>query len=420
MKKLYVSLLCTALLSVVLLSWLIDSFATDSYEQDDFSQQRDVLGGMVSYLENVSIEEQQKTLSELNKHFNLDMKFAANSTLALPSPLRQQLFQPSGLVLADEEGLYLVRSSERLNDHHLAMRLPKPEQPKQDLLLTVLFYTGVSLCMWLPLVPLTQRISVLASAAAKFASGKLSTRVAPSRFSYTKQLEQSFNSMAEQINALLEENKLMASSLSHDIRTPIACLRFGLDAALDSDDPSAQQRYLSRMEKDLDTMESMLSSYLNFAALQQQSAELNFSSVELKSYLEEIVEQLSSQFNSLSVTVDCPPEQIINADLHWLARAIQNIIGNALRYAQSRIAIEVQVGNQFLDINIADDGPGIAQQEQHAVLKPFYQSAKHRNQQGYGLGLAICNKVLMWHKGELLVSNSAELNGAKFTLRLPL
>ncbi len=420
MKKLYVSLLCTALLSVVLLSWLIDSFATDSYEQDDFSQQREVLSGMVSYLESVEAEKRPKTLSELNKHFNLDMEFAANDTLALPSPLRQQLSQPSGLVLADDEGLYLVRSTAGLSGYHLAMRLPKPEQQKQDLLLTVLFYTGFSLCMWLPLIPLTQRISVLANAAAKFANGKLGTRISTNRFSYTKQLEQSFNAMAEQINALLEENKLMASSLSHDIRTPIACLRFGLDAALDTEDPNAQHRYLSRMEKDLDTMESMLSSYLNYAALQQQSAELNFSTVQLNNYLEEIVEQLSSQFNSVNVTVYCPSGLHINADLHWLARAIQNIIGNALRYAKSRIDIHVSVQNQYLDICISDDGPGIAQQEYDAVLKPFYQSAKHRNQQGYGLGLAICNKVLMWHKGTLLVGNCPKLGGAKFTLRLPL
>ena len=420
MKKLYLSLLATALLSVVLLSWLIDGIASDHDEHNDFIQQQALLGGMLSYLASYPTEQQRQQLATLNSHFNLNIGYAANSDLALPSPLRQQLYQEQGLTLADEDGLYLVRSTEQLADNHLTMRLPKPASSQHDLLLTVLFYCGFSLCMWLPLIPMTRRITTLANAATRFAKGKLDTRIASSRFSYTYQLERSFNSMAEQINALLAENKLMASSLSHDIRTPIACLRFGLDAAMDSEDEQSKQAYLKRMEKDLDNMESMLKSYLSFAALQQQNIELNYSRAELSPYLQEVGEQLLPQLRGIQVHIDCSHQLMVHADLHWLARCIQNILTNALRYADSQIVISAYTEAQQLHISIADDGPGVPVQERAAVLKPFYQSAKHRNQNGYGLGLAICHKVMLWHQGKLQVGSSAKLGGAQFTLILPM
>ncbi|MFY8273166.1 sensor histidine kinase [Pseudoalteromonas sp. SSDWG2] len=420
MKKLYLSLLCTALLSVVLLSWLIDSFTSDNKEYDDFTTQREVLSAMTSYLASYPQEQQVTQFEKLKSHFSLDIELSSNAALALPPALQEQLYQPQGLILEDEQGLYLVRSDEQLHRRHLIARLASPEPSKHDLMLTVLFYTGVSLCMWLPLIPLTRRISVLANAASKFAKGQLATRIKPSRYSYTQQLEHSFNSMAEQINSLLEENKLMASSLSHDIRTPIACLRFGLDAALDNDNQHSQKRYLQRMEKDLDTMESMLKSYLDFAALQQHNVSLVYSQVTLNDYLHEIIDQLSTQFDAIEVVIDCPKTLHITADLHWLARAIQNIVNNALRYAQSRINISARKEGKCIHIAITDDGPGIDEHEKDAVLRPFYQSAKHRNQLGYGLGLAICQKVMLWHHGELRVESACDLGGAKFTLSLPL
>ncbi|WP_278405385.1 HAMP domain-containing sensor histidine kinase [Pseudoalteromonas ruthenica] len=422
MKKLYLSLLCTALISVVLLSWLIDSFASGPTQQDDFTQQRKVLAGMVSYLSEYEAKNQQQGLDALNQHFKLDIGLENNATLALPPSLITQLYSNSGLVLADNQGLYLVRAADSLHGKHLTMRLPKPKAADHDLLLTVLFYTGVSLCMWLPLIPLTRRISVLSNVTQQFADGHLEKRISASRWSYTTQLERRFNAMAEQINALLDENKLMASSLSHDIRTPIACLRFGLDAAIESDEKGAQQRYLQRMEKDLDTMESMLNSYLSYAALQQQTQQLTYSQTSASLYLHDICEQLQAQAkaNGQHIEVRCSNALKINADLHWLARALINILGNALRYAHQSVTVCANIDGHFLAITIEDDGPGIPQAERAAILKPFYQSAKHRSAQGYGLGLAICQKVMVWHHGYLEVSESNSLGGAKFTLKLPL
>ena len=95
----------------------------------------------------------------------------------------------------------------------------------------MLFYASYAY-LWALITPLAKRLTVLNEAAQRFAKGDLKSRIHLSHFTYIKDVELTFNRMASQIENS-DENKLMASSLSHDIRTPIACLRFGLEAAQD-------------------------------------------------------------------------------------------------------------------------------------------------------------------------------------------
>ncbi len=104
----------------------------------------------------------------------------------------------------------------------------------------------------------------------KIGEGQLSVRIKPSRFSYIKMLENSFNNMASKIEKLVADNKILARSLSHDIRTPIACLRFGLEAAIESDTLDKKNNYLARMDSELTNMEEMTSAFLEYASMERQ------------------------------------------------------------------------------------------------------------------------------------------------------
>ena len=75
--------------------------------------------------------------------------------------------------------------------------------------------------------------------------------------------------MASQIEKLVADNKILARSLSHDIRTPIACLRFGLEAALDSKTLEKKDSYLTRMDSELTNMEDMTSAFLEYASMER-------------------------------------------------------------------------------------------------------------------------------------------------------
>ncbi|KAA1160099.1 two-component sensor histidine kinase [Pseudoalteromonas fuliginea] len=422
MKKFYISLLSSALLSIVVLGWLIDAFSQQTQtSEDEFSVQSKMIMGFSKQLANIPTSERGRYVKQLANEFNLLIDYKHNESLALPPSLLLQMHTAGGLILEDQQGFYMLYSSQILSPFHISMRLDKRVDTEQrnDIFLTLLFYAGLCVFMGFIITPLAKRLTVLNEAAKKFASGNVQARIKVSHFTYIKDVELTFNKMASQIEKLVAENKLMASSLSHDIRTPIACLRFGLDAAIDSYDEQQIKKYLSRMESDLDHMESMLKSYLAFATLEQNANKLTYSSTNIKHYLSDILIQLAPKFESQMLNVQLnSSSDIINADLHWLARAITNLLNNACDFAELHIYLSAKVYEHQLVITVEDDGPGIAKENFNNVFSPFFKEEEHRNRadKSYGLGLAIVEKVADWHHGSVKVSKSNQLGGACFTL----
>lgn len=425
MKKLYLYLLASALLSIVVLGWLIDTFNQQAFSPDDnFMWQRNITGGFIKQLERQPAKLRASFANTISQEFSLDVSYRDGQSLALPSELKDEMFTPQGLLLEDEIGFYLLKSSKNLMPDYVELRLTKPEQEQNsDVLLTLLFYSGVCTFMWFILSPLAKRLNVLTSKAKQFAAGDFSARIEPNHFTYIKDVELTFNGMASKIEKLMAENKLMASSLSHDIRTPVACMRFALDAAIDEPDNKKVNEILLRMEKDLDQMEDMLKSYLSFATLEQKSHLLNFETTKASHYLHDVSLQIQPKLQKaeLSLLTELNAKFEITADLHWLARAITNLLSNACDFATKHIQISSYYDSQYIYIEIEDDGPGIAPENWHKVFSPFFQEENHRNRAGksYGLGLAIVSKVVDWHHGKVSVSQSESLGGAKFTLQLP-
>ncbi|CAM3944826.1 ATP-binding protein [Pseudoalteromonas byunsanensis] len=425
MRKLYIYLLTSALVSIVVLGWLIDIFSEQTLEADDnFGWQSTLASGVAKQTARQPVALRADYISTLSDDYGLAISYKQGDTLAVPSELKEQMLTGKGLILEDEQGFYLLKTNQALLPDYLELRLDKPaEQQDNDALLTLLFYTGVCTFMWFILSPLAKRLSVLTEAAKQFASGNLSARIATDKFTYIKDVELTFNRMASQIDKLLAENKLLASSLSHDIRTPVACLRFGLDAALEETEVEQVHNILTRMEKDLDQMEDMLASYLSFATLEQKSHLLNFESTDATTYFVSLIEQVTPKFKNagLQINYEIEPHLSICADLHWLARAVTNLLSNASDFATQAVLITVASDDLNIYIHVEDDGPGIAPQNWHKVFSPFFQEQSHRNRSGksYGLGLAIVAKVVDWHHGKASVSQSDILGGAKFTLTLP-
>ncbi|WP_075593717.1 ATP-binding protein [Pseudoalteromonas sp. PAB 2.2] len=424
MKKFYISLLGSALISIIVLGWLIDAFSQQTHTpQDEFYNQTQMIKGFAKQLVAMAPTERERAIKQLNSYFNVQLEYRPTQSLALPHSLLQQITQPNGLILEDQQGYYLLYSEASLGAHHLKMRLGKDPIHDQgnDVLLTLLFYAGLCVFMGFIITPLAKRLTVLNEAAKRFAKGDLSSRIHVSHFTYIRDVELTFNRMASQIEKLLDENKLMASSLSHDIRTPIACLRFGLEAAQDCPNEEKRLEYLARMEQDLDQMESMLKSYLAFATLEQKANQLTFNESDLHSYLLTVIHQVEPKLEQRALHLEHDIKTgYICADLHWLARAIVNLLSNACDFAHSDILITAHCSPELVVINVEDDGPGVNEQNWHKVFSPFFQEQTHRNRDGesYGLGLAIAAKVADWHHGTISVSKSKKLGGACFTLSI--
>jgi signal transduction histidine kinase len=424
-KKLYLYLLTSAIISIVLLSLLIDVFNQQTAPSvESFTWENTLTNGFAKQVARQPVEQRADFTQRLSNDFNIALTYRKGDTLALPIELKTKMLNEGQLLLEEEQGLNLLKTNNALLPDYLELKVEKPaKEQNSDIAFTFIFYAGICAFMWFILAPLAKRLSVLTEAAKRFAGGDMSARIEVNHFTYIKDVELTFNRMANQIDKLLAENKLMASSLSHDIRTPVACLRFGLDAAIEEQDIKQVRSILSRMENDLDHMENMLSSYLSFATLEQKAHLLNFEATHAQSYIIELISQVQPKIANAELISghDVDPELFITADLHWLARAITNLLSNACKFASHNIFIKVREVDQSIIIDIEDDGPGIAPNNWHKVFSPFFQEQNHRNrdEKGYGLGLAIVSKVVDWHHGTVSVSQSDVLGGAKFTLSLP-
>lgn len=428
MSRLLLGLLCTTLLSLFLLSQLLDQVV----RQDELPE-----SGYQRLAANVLLQlDQQSTdlataqlagyIEQQSINWQLPLQLQASSAVHLPVELQHQLTASEGLLLASNDQLYLLRQLDAHPDWLL--RLPLDEDDSHhplSLWLTLGLYFGMALLLMLWLFPLLQRLNLLTKVAERFGSGDTKVRMPLHRLSYIPSLEQSFNRMASQIDQLMQENQLLASSLSHDLRTPLACFRFGLDAALDAELAEQKDHYLQRLEQDADRMEAMVNSFLDYASLSRAASKLHFAAVDLSDWLDAVLQQYQPLLQQKHLKLELiRPVKCMHPRIHadWLERALSNVISNACRYARQVIRVELTSNKQHCRLSISDDGPGIDATNQQKVLEPFYKTAAKATEQAndnhFGLGLAITVQVLSWHQGKVQVSRCLQLGGARVDLLL--
>lgn len=424
MMRLIIGLIVASVLSLFLLGVLLDRVA------DEASAPTDSLGEhLVDYLayqaDNLPEGQLAAHYQQQSEALGLALSLEPFGGLALPTQLEQQLSASGGLSLATAEQHYQVRQLPAHPQWLIKLALPiTEEQHPLGLWLTLALYSGLVLLLLLWLWPLSSRLLLLTRFAERFGRGEHDARITPSALSYIPALEHTFNRMADQIGQLLHENRLLAKSMSHDLRTPIACLRFGLDALQESEDAEQTQKLVLRMEQDVNRMEAMVNSFLEYASLSRTALTLTFESLRLNSWLSsyrEFITPLLLQ-HELSLSVEVPHFPVRgNINPLWFERALTNIVTNACRYARTQIRICISQEDQQLFIDISDDGIGIAEADFERILQPFVRldTPGAGSEPHFGLGLAIAAQVMKWHGGSISVSNSPDLGGARFRLALP-
>lgn len=430
MTRLFVSIIVAVLGSLFFIGWGLDKFVADQgdiEENPDVVVYKKLVEGFSQQLSHVALEELTSASEEISQHYDVTLTVEDSNNVALPQELSAQLSNNGGLLLASDQQAFLLRE---IPEHkHQLIRLllpPTPEEnSKLNVMLTAILYLGVCGILLIWLFPLARRLFILTNAAAKIGKGELNVRVPINRFSYINPLEKSFNHMAAQIEKLMADNKLLARSLSHDIRTPMSCLRFGVEAALDCNDLDKKNTYLTRMEGELTRMEEMTTAFLSYAGMERQGINLKLEVVEMNEFIASLCSDFQplAQQNQVELSHHLLPTPYnYNIDCHWFYRAIQNLISNAVQYAENQVTISLIKTTKTLDILIEDDGKGIEESKLAMVFDPFVKLDvdRSREQGHFGLGLAICQKVIHWHLGNITANKSSELSGASFKISLPL
>ena len=251
----------------------------------------------------------------------------------------------------------------------------------------------------------TKPLVKLAKAAERFGKGDYVNDFRASGSLEIRKAAFEFDRMAKRINRHLNQRAEMLSGISHDLRTPLTRLKLQL-AMLEQKDLS------EKMSKDIDEMEKMLNTYLQFAKTQ---AHEDTSRIDLTA----LFDSIKNQFNNSKLIVFNKNKIELKGRPSALKRLFENIIQNGLTYG-NKVFVDIQKGNNRALITIEDDGPGIPEDQYKNVFKPFFRLDKSRslNKAGVGLGLAIVEDIINSHGGNIQLSKS-EHNGLQVKISLP-
>lgn len=273
---------------------------------------------------------------------------------------------------------------------------------------------------------LTSPIRQLRTATQHFAAGDLTSRVDTSTYgsSEINQLGSDFNAMAEQIEDLIVSQQRLQRDISHELRSPLARLNIALELARQRAGDAATTE-LNRIELESERLNEMIGQLLSLNQIDSQPIDTT-TQVNLSTLLSQLVADANfeAQHHRAKVTLEQPTSFLVHGSRELLARAIENIIRNAVHYSPEGGTVAVQVKPQNGDgvmIRISDEGEGVPQRQLEKIFEPFFRvaDARDRCSGGTGIGLAISQRSIKRHRGTITACNRRN-GGLEVTISLPL
>ncbi|BAX57269.1 ATP-binding protein [Burkholderia stabilis] len=264
----------------------------------------------------------------------------------------------------------------------------------------------------------------LQEAARAFGAGTLSTRVKLSGKSNIDELSQQFNDMAERIEASIKQQRDMMHGISHELKTPLARLEFGLALLAEPDETERMRARRDALQRDVRELDELVTELLTIGRLEQGASQLAPMEVVVDALIDSVAGNVANDLADLGIALDvstlgAPATHVCDPKL--VARALLNLIRNGARYASRRVLLAA-AGERSgaLVLSVDDDGPGIPAAERARVFEPFQRldSSRDRQTGGFGLGLAIVRRVALVHGGDVRLEDSP-LGGARFVITLP-
>ncbi len=280
----------------------------------------------------------------------------------------------------------------------------------------VLFYLSIFVVVGLWLRPLLTDINHIAGAAQRFAADYREPLSTAGQTTQLTSLAQNLDNMSARLSGLIQNQKELIAALSHEMRTPLARIRFALAVMNDKASDQMSER-LAALNADVQEVDDLIAAMLNYARLDHPDLNMHWQTVPLEPWLEQTLEKYRQ--SQMDIEVDCGPElDNVKMDPRLMALALSNLVSNAGRYAEKRVRVSVARVDHDIVLTVDDDGKGVPEAERDNVFKAFTRVDDSRNREtgGYGLGLAVVARIAALHGGSARVEQSEDLGGARFVL----
>jgi signal transduction histidine kinase len=322
--------------------------------------------------------------------------------------------------LEDDSGkIYYLWSSPRL---HGALRVGPFDPPHESMIarfLPLLFYASILLVVGLWLRPLLRDLRILTAASQKFATDYREPTRAASETTQLTSLATHLDDMSARVSQLIQSQKEMTAALSHEMRTPLARVRFAA-AVLEGEVDESLRPQLRAVNADVQQIDDLISDMLDYARLDHPGLRMDCQAVPLAPWLRQVL-------------LSCPPHdkqvrtvQNEELDSAWMEPrlmelALSNLLANALRHARQNVIVTVARDQQVYRFVVEDDGEGIPEGDRTAVFRAFTRLDTSRNREtgGFGLGLAIVARIAALHRGRAIAEGSTTLGGARLAIEWP-
>ncbi len=295
---------------------------------------------------------------------------------------------------------------------------PNPGGDIMQMYLIVVFFTAALLIYWIyrtVSVPLAK----LQKAARNIKEGNLDFEIRNETNDEIGQLCQDFEEMrlrlkanAEEKIAYDKESKELISNISHDLKTPITAIKGYVEGIMDgvADTPEKMDRYIKTIYNKANEMDLLINELTLYSKIDTNRIPYNFTTISARQYFGDCAEDLSLELESKGVSFTyrsyLEVDSKVIVDPEQLRRVINNIVGNSLKYMDKPhpvITMDLKDVGDFIQVELGDNGKGIAAKDLPNIYDRFYRTDASRNSSkgGSGIGLAIVKKIVEEHGGKI-------------------
>ncbi|MBE7367719.1 sensor histidine kinase [Ramlibacter pallidus] len=258
----------------------------------------------------------------------------------------------------------------------------------------------------------TRRVEHLRRGVERWGEGDLSVRVDETGTDEIAFLARRFNHAAERIETLVKSHKSLLANASHELRSPLARIRMGLELM----DPEPSPRTRDEITRNIAELDQLIEEILLASRLDARETDIgSFETVDLTGLAAEEAARAGADLD----TGTAEQTVLVQGVSKLLRRAIRNLLENAHRYSSGPVTTRIAQEGGLAVVSVCDRGPGVPPAERERIFEPFYRlKGASEREGGVGLGLALVRSIAQRHHG----SASCEENpggGACFVLRLP-
>ena len=290
----------------------------------------------------------------------------------------------------------------------------------------ILILTACMLSIWI-YTSLMNPIKKLQVAAQNIKDGNLDFTIEAESTDEIGELCKSFEEMRERLKESTEEklksekeNKTLISNIAHDLKTPITAVKGYAEGLLDgvADTPEKQEKYLRTIYNKANEMDTLINELTLYSKIDTNRIPYNFAKINVAEYFNDCVEEIGLDLEAKNIGLAyfnyVDEQTLIIADPEQLRRVINNIVGNSCKYLDKQkglINIRIKDVGDFIQVEIEDNGRGIAARDLPYIFDRFYRADASRNSAtgGSGIGLSIVKKIIEDHGGKIWATSKESI-----------